>query len=343
MNNAHGDNIEQASVGSFFNPVNAAKISASFPGAWSYSKGVRIFPGMGGHMSDAIGGGKKLGQILVGAKQFAKQGNYLQSAKLVGHGIFGGGSFRLGAGPIARGHAVQGIEAELADVFEAKLMRLGKFKGKEKAARATSKTLSKRFLSQHKTAGFASMNVGELAEEILDPSAWKYTFDARKAEGFKLLTGSKAKSLDKIDDLGSITLKNMIMGKHGAKVDILSHTDDLLKKFNITNIGGTKALGGAAKLGIGAGRALTMISLATMGAELFIMAGEQMGNAMIDAGNVAASSFAQRFSPEVGGRLNAGFLSYGAATERQRAIDGMSKAYINGRSAFGEEANFMHS
>lgn len=56
----------------------------------------------------------------------------------------------------------------------------------------------------------------------------------------------------------------------------------------------------------------------------------------------AINSFENRFMPEMGGKLQMSYLSYGAATERQRAIQGMSKAYINGRSAFGSEGAMYH-
>ena len=46
--------------------------------------------------------------------------------------------------------------------------------------------------------------------------------------------------------------------------------------------------------------------------------------------------------PEMG-KLTSSYLSYGASTERQRAVRAISKGYINGRSAYGQEAAYMHS
>jgi hypothetical protein len=46
--------------------------------------------------------------------------------------------------------------------------------------------------------------------------------------------------------------------------------------------------------------------------------------------------------PELGGQLNMAFLSQGAATDRQRAIQAISQSRLNGRSILGQEAQYMH-
>jgi len=69
---------------------------------------------------------------------------------------------------------------------------------------------------------------------------------------------------------------------------------------------------------------------------------EPIGRGIVGAADKALNAFNNRFMVETGGTLSAGFLSQGAATERQRAVQAISKAYINGRSALGQEAYFMH-
>jgi hypothetical protein len=59
--------------------------------------------------------------------------------------------------------------------------------------------------------------------------------------------------------------------------------------------------------------------------------------------NSAANAFQSRYMPEMGGQLQLSYLSQANATERQRSVQAISKAYINGRSAFGSEGSMMHS
>jgi len=71
--------------------------------------------------------------------------------------------------------------------------------------------------------------------------------------------------------------------------------------------------------------------------------GEPIGKAMISSVDKGLGFYNNRFMVETGGGLARGYLSQGAATERQRAVQAISKAYINGRSAIGQEAFFLHS
>jgi hypothetical protein len=83
----------------------------------------------------------------------------------------------------------------------------------------------------------------------------------------------------------------------------------------------------ASKIGTGVGIALFALDVAG-----------PLAQAGFNALNNLATEYQQRFMPEMGGKLQASYLSYGAATERQRAIQAISKAYINGRSALGQES-----
>ena len=96
------------------------------------------------------------------------------------------------------------------------------------------------------------------------------------------------------------------------------------------------------KLGMGAGKAVSIIGGAMLAWDLISMVAEPTGRAIVRGLDNVMTQYQQRFMPEVGGKLQMSYLSQGSATERQRAIQAISKSYINGRSAFGQEASYMH-
>ena len=81
--------------------------------------------------------------------------------------------------------------------------------------------------------------------------------------------------------------------------------------------------------------AWTMYDIAKMVAEPF-------GRYLVENVNRVATSWADRYKPEMGGQIALSYMSTGAATERQRAVEAISRSYTNGRSAVGNEAQYMH-
>ena len=104
---------------------------------------------------------------------------------------------------------------------------------------------------------------------------------------------------------------------------------------------GTKAT--ALRLGMFAGKAFAMYGAVTTAWDMTKMVAEPVGRYIVENANALATEYGQRYSPEMGGKIAMGYMSSGAATERQRAIEAISRSYINGRSALGNEANFYHS
>jgi hypothetical protein len=107
--------------------------------------------------------------------------------------------------------------------------------------------------------------------------------------------------------------------------------------------------GGAAKFtaraittGLVGGKITAIAMLATLVGSTAMSLGEPIGAAMISSVDKGLNLYNNRFAVEMGGGLARGYLSSGAATERQRAVQAISKAYINGRSAVGQEAFFLH-
>jgi len=118
------------------------------------------------------------------------------------------------------------------------------------------------------------------------------------------------------------------------------------KRAAIKSIGigsGTAALGGAARLGLFAAKGFAFIGAASLLWDVTQAVAQPIGNLLVHEGNRIMDNFHARFMPELGGRLAMSYMTTGAATERQRAVSAISKAYINGRSAFGQEAAYSHS
>jgi len=73
------------------------------------------------------------------------------------------------------------------------------------------------------------------------------------------------------------------------------------------------------------------------------MVANPIGQAATQAVDSTFNSINNMARPELGGQLNLAFISQGAATERQRAIQAISKSRMNGRSILGQEAGMMHA
>jgi hypothetical protein len=97
-----------------------------------------------------------------------------------------------------------------------------------------------------------------------------------------------------------------------------------------------------AKWAITGAKAGSIIGAVTLAWDISSAVASPLLNSSVQLLGNAINTFENRFMPEMGGRLQQSYLSYGAATERQRAISAMSKAYINGRSAFGSEGQLYH-
>lgn len=133
-----------------------------------------------------------------------------------------------------------------------------------------------------------------------------------------------------------------LIGKDRQRIKILEGEEQrILKKLGrYEMLSGARTLG---KWGLRAGKGVAAIGMVQTMWEIAKLVGEPIGQAAVNNLNTALTTFNDRFDPEMGGRLALSYLSHGAATERQRALSAMSKAGINGRSAFGQEAKYQHS
>jgi len=96
------------------------------------------------------------------------------------------------------------------------------------------------------------------------------------------------------------------------------------------------------KAGIIGMKAFSVYSLASISWEVAKFIAEPMGRSLADSVNKAFEFSASIRTWEMGGNLKAAYLTQGAATERQRAINAISKSQLNARSGFGSEAMAFH-
>jgi len=110
------------------------------------------------------------------------------------------------------------------------------------------------------------------------------------------------------------------------------------KQIKLNNFFSSKGF----KWGMRLTKAGSLIGAGMLAWDLASMAAAPLAQAGMNILNSAANTFQSRYMPEMGGQLQLSYLSQGAATERQRSIQAISKAYINGRSALGSEGSMMH-
>ena len=107
---------------------------------------------------------------------------------------------------------------------------------------------------------------------------------------------------------------------------------------------GTGALG-ASRLGfiltMGAAKLGAYAAGATLMYQAIKMVTNPIGQAVTQSIDSTFNKFNQLTRPELGGQLNLAFLSEGAYTERQRAVQAISRSRMNGRSILGSEAQYM--
>lgn len=125
-----------------------------------------------------------------------------------------------------------------------------------------------------------------------------------------------------------------LIAKHTQKITAL---ESKLGSLNLKVFGGKMS-----EFGLKVGRGVTYGMWAMTLWEMGKMIGEPIGRYIVDNINRVSEEHSNRFSPEMGGKIALGYLSTGAATERQRAVEAISRSYINGRSALGQEAMFLH-
>lgn len=111
----------------------------------------------------------------------------------------------------------------------------------------------------------------------------------------------------------------------------------------INKLANKKGMLTVGKYALRGAKVVSVVGAISLALDITRMIGEPIGRGLVGAADRALTSWEERFMPKIGGRLAMSYLSQGAATDRQRALQAMSNAQITGRSAFGQEARYSHS
>jgi hypothetical protein len=129
--------------------------------------------------------------------------------------------------------------------------------------------------------------------------------------------------------------------KYERKMHILQRKEQWIKK-KLGRYAAAQGARTATKWAIRAAKVGSVIGATMFAWDMAKMVGEPIGRAVVGQLDTALTEWEDRFMPELGGRMQMTYLTQGASTERQRALQAMSKAQITGRSAFGQESKYVH-
>jgi len=167
------------------------------------------------------------------------------------------------------------------------------------------------------------------AKEMKSKSITRRNVVARLDDfGDDLIQGGKSKGYLRFFGNTQKASRNRI-NLYAARVARFSHTA-ILKGAEF----GVRATVFAAKVS-------SYAAIASLGWQATKMIGNPIGNAAMNAVDNSYSQLNSINNRDMS-TLGMDFLSQGAATERQRAIQAISKSRINGRSMMGSEAAYMH-
>lgn len=192
--------------------------------------------------------------------------------------------------------------------------------------------------------GGTFLKQASLAQELYDDVFSQVLSRAQKAGASGAAARSTAakaaeRALEKVPS-GAKRISSRAAGQHLGRVNIKKKFLTGLKGAD--NLVNKRLLGKLAKFGLGAAKVGSVIGGVLLTKDLIEMVGVPLGRAAVQTLDNTFTRYQERFMPEMGGQLELSYLSRGAATERQRAVQAISKAYINGRSAIGNEAQYIH-
>ena len=91
------------------------------------------------------------------------------------------------------------------------------------------------------------------------------------------------------------------------------------------------------------GKGASMYAVGSLMYDIASAVANPIAQAGVSAIDNTMASIQSMTNPNLGGQLQYSFLSHGASTERQRAIQAISRSRMNARSLLGTEANMAHS
>lgn len=277
------------------------------PSTWSGSKGVRMPFGINA---------KHINAFKTGISQGYEKSGFWGGVR----GMFKGNYNGLGKGP---GSRIGGWD-DYAERLAKAQSQLSKFN--------EGVYVPKRLIKERSAIVSVRNKIGERLRTM------NFAFESTSSVSDFMAGGEAIKSTEQL-----LSSANAHIGDLNQKISTVNET--LKSKYNkrVTSLFKQRIARRVAKWGIRGMKAVSAVGATMLVGDVAMMVAEPVGRAIVERSNYLMERVSQRFMPETGGHLNAAYLSYGAATERQRAIQMISKGYINGRSAYGSEASLMHS
>lgn len=217
-----------------------------------------------------------------------------------------GGKFRIGSNTLAEAKMAQQSVLSTHTYITNKLVASGL---SNKKAFSQARTLTGEFFKK----------VAPKAEEFMNASRNK-TFTTNSKYGGKMGLSSQFSHISE-----------------GLINDVFKGANNVPK-----NVAGKLAAGRLTQAAMMLGKGASVVGLLGLTWDITQAIGQPLGRAAVGVANKVLTDWENRFMPEMGGQLALSYVSRGAATERQRAIEAISKAHLNGRSALGNEAQFYH-
>lgn len=192
-------------------------------------------------------------------------------------------------------------------------------------------------------------------QKHLDDMRWSESLpDASKAKNPKKrkhrIREQRIKNIKEIEKLAQEAAVSEMRASDAAKLKATNNTIVELKSKNAGLTGqkalmtvGSRTASIGVRAGMLAGKGLSYYAVGSLMWDMAKMITDPISQSAIGAINTTFNKVGGIGIPELGGGLNIGFVSEGAATERQRAVQAISRSRINGRSILGQEAMYMHA
>jgi len=283
------------------------------------------------------------------------------------------GDVKLPTAYRAKGAGISVIKSKMIDIWSSK-NNGGSWKAVNETRKAVFDYLTPRFASE--TAGWMNDNKSHIVNALGSKNAvqQRVSSNLKLAEGRlnRIISSGKntevaKKALEQFNKMGGINMSSEVFDDGfkalGAKINhyrtIPAEEKFLYKQLTKTknHMSSAKTFNIAVKGQVapkffntiaGKGALIAAKSFAAYNAAALLlsvgsMIGVPIGEAAVGGMDSALSRLRDRFSPEMSRqRLHPSFVTPGASTERQRAINALSKAGLNARSGFGEEAMMVH-
>lgn len=316
-------------AGAFLNPINYYKYN---PNLWSMSRGQIKIPLLSGSNIRSVASTMRKYGGAPGKKfvDFVKNKTGLGSLG----GVMKAEEIWVGSAPMASDN-IFGITTKYSPLREQRLASVAAERSRRASAKAFENVFSPKPTSSYiapqpnifdiKSTKSGRWNTGRR----ITRSSWT-TLPADVSRSTKDLQSASRRLVSGLDGFGKLR-------------DRFKRTGIATGKFIK---GAYSRLPGAAKvsmrIGAGIGKGFAYYQIAKFAYSMINMAFEPLGRSAIGAVDSIFNSKDLLGLPEMGGNLKMEYLTRGAATERQRAMQAIQKSRLNARQGMGGEAALIH-